>query len=427
MSFLLAIFRTIQGEHAGELFFHFQTTYPMTKKRMHDITPKRPRAILIGVSTPKQSVHATKAHLEELQELAYTAEIEVIKHFTQRLDHLETKTVIGSGKVKEIADFIKENNINRVVFDDNLTPLQTKSLEDTWKCEVWDRSLLILAIFAMHARTKQAKVQVELAQYQYLMPRLVGMWTHLSRQQGGVGMRGPGEKELETDRRAAQKKMSLLKQRLADIAQIGETQRKQRKDKVSVTLVGYTNAGKSTIMQRLSREETLIEDKLFATLSPTVRKVVLNDIPFLLTDTVGFIRKLPHELVECFKSTLAEVREADILLHIVDFSHPEYEDHITVVHEVLEEIGAGHIPMILVLNKDDKVDTILKNSGRDNENDDKVVFFVAEKERLETKFQMPVIYCSALKQENMEVLRKSVIREVTEKHKKRFPERYMTS
>ena len=310
-------------------------------------------AVLVGVITQEQNEEKVGEYLDELAFLADTAGAVVISRFTQKMDKPNGATFLGSGKIKEVAEYVEENNVSLVIFDDELTPTQLRNLENMFKARVLDRTNLILDIFAQRAQTAHAKVQVELAQYQYLLPRLTRMWTHLERQRGGIGMRGPGETQIETDRRIILDKIAHLKEQLGKIDKQMATQRKNRGQMVRVALVGYTNVGKSTIMNMLSKSEVFAENKLFATLDTTVRKVVIGNLPFLLSDTVGFIRKLPHHLVESFKSTLDEVREADILLHVVDVSHPGFEDQINVVNKTLQEIGAQNIPTYVVFNKID--------------------------------------------------------------------------
>ena len=296
-------------------------------------------AVLVGIITPNQNEEKSKEYLEELDFLAHTAGASPVKHFLQKLPYANPKTFIGSGKLDEIRSFINGNDIKLVIFDDELGPSQLRNLEKILECKILDRSNLILDIFASRARTAHSKVQVELAQYQYLLPRLTRMWTHLERQKGGIGMRGPGETQIETDRRIIQQKIALLKEKLVKIDKQKAIQRGNRGALVRVALVGYTNVGKSTIMNCLSKSEVFAENKLFATLDTTVRKVVIGNLPFLLSDTVGFIRKLPHQLVESFKSTLDEVREADILLHVVDISHPNFEEQIDIVSKTLSSIS----------------------------------------------------------------------------------------
>ncbi|GAB3035303.1 GTPase HflX [Spirosoma pulveris] len=312
-------------------------------------------AILVAVITQKQTAEQTKDYLDELAFLAETSGVKTIKTFTQKLEHPDNRTFVGKGKLEEIQTFILDNPVDCVIFDDDLSPSQVRNLEDSFKdIKVLDRSLLILNIFSMRAQTAQSRVQVELAQYQYMYPRLTRMWSHLTSQKGGVGMRGPGEKELETDRRIVKDRIAFLKEKLAKIDKQSVTRRKERDRLVRVALVGYTNVGKSTLMRTLAKADVFAENKLFATVDSTVRKVTLGNIPFLLTDTVGFIRKLPTMLIESFKSTLDEVREADILVHVVDVSHPNFEEQIEVVNSTLADIKAADKPMVLVFNKMDR-------------------------------------------------------------------------
>ena len=312
------------------------------------------RAALMAVSTPSVSEEKTREYLDELAFLVDTAGGVAVKQFTQNLPYPDPRTYLGSGKIKDVADYIHENSIDLLVVDDELTPSQQRNIEQIVHCKVMDRTHLILDIFAKRAQTAHAKVQVELAQYKYLLPRLTGLWTHLEKQRGGIGMRGPGEKEIETDRRIIRQRISLLENRLKEIDRQKKTQRSHRDQYVRVALVGYTNVGKSTIMNMLSNSDVLAENKLFATLDTTVRKVVFGNLPFLLSDTVGFIRKLPHSLVESFKSTLDEIRETDLLLHVVDISHPDFEEQIAVVNQTLSEIEAGDKPMVIIFNKIDQ-------------------------------------------------------------------------
>jgi len=346
-------------------------------------------------------------YLNELEFLAKTAGADCLRKFTQKLDHPNPKTFIGTGKLEEIRIYCEEKKPDMVIFDDELSPSQIRNLERNLKCKILDRSNLILDIFAFRAKTAQAKTQVELAQMQYLLPRLTRMWTHLSKQQGGIGMKGPGETQIETDRRIILDKIALLKKRLEQIDRQNETRRSNRDDKVRVALVGYTNVGKSTIMNRISKSNVLEENKLFATLDSTVRKVVLGTTPFLLSDTVGFIRKLPHELVECFKSTLDEVREADLLLHVVDLSHDQFEDHIEVVKSTLKDIGAESKPSILVFNKIDLYDPDLDEGGP---LEDDIPITPEEnlahlKQTWMAKEEGPVIFISAKEKQNFDQLR----------------------
>lgn len=309
--------------------------------------------MLVAVQAKNQRDYQAKEYLDELEFLAETAGVKTVKKFTQKMAHPDSRTYIGSGKLEDVKLFIKEHEIDTVIFDDELTPSQVRNISKELDCKVIDRANLILDIFATRAQTAQARAQVELAQTQYLLPRLTRMWTHLSKHQGGVGTRGPGESEIETDRRHIRDRIALLKARLAEMDKQSFTRRQNRNGIIRVALVGYTNVGKSTIMNLLTKADVLAENKLFATLDSTVRKVVLDNTPFLLSDTVGFIRKLPHMLVESFKSTLDEVREADLLLHVVDISHPNFEDHIKVVKDTLREIGAGDKPVLMVMNKID--------------------------------------------------------------------------
>lgn len=311
-------------------------------------------AVLVGVATQKISLEKENEYLDELTFLVSTAGAKTVKRFIQNLEFPDNRTYLGSGKLGEVAAYVEAEEINLVVFDDELSPSQIRNIESVLPCKILDRTTLILDIFAKHAQTASARTQVELAQYQYLLPRLTRMWTHLEKQRGGIGMRGPGEKEIETDRRIIRDKISLLKERLREIDQQKITQRKNRDRMVRVSLVGYTNAGKSTLMNTLSKSDVYTENKLFATLDTTVRKVVIGNLPFLLADTVGFIRKLPHHLVESFKSTLDEVRESDLLLHVVDISHSEFEDQIKVVQQTLSEIGGvSDKRSIIIFNKID--------------------------------------------------------------------------
>ena len=322
---------------------------------MIDNTKPPETAVLVALITQKQTADQTKEYIDELAFLAETSGVKTIKSFTQKLDHPDNRTFVGKGKLEEIQTFILDNPVDSVIFDDDLTPSQVRNLEESFKdIKVLDRSLLILNIFSMRAQTAQSRVQVELAQYQYMYPRLTRMWSHLTSQKGGVGMRGPGEKELETDRRIVKDRISFLKEKLAKIDRQSQTRRKERDRLVRVALVGYTNVGKSTLMRTLAKTDVFAENKLFATVDSTVRKVTLGNIPFLLTDTVGFIRKLPTMLIESFKSTLDEVREADILVHVVDVSHPNFEEQIEVVNATLADIKAADKPMVLVFNKMDR-------------------------------------------------------------------------
>jgi GTP-binding protein HflX len=380
------------------------------------------KAVLIGVINQQQNEEMVKEYLDELEFLTFTAGGKVEKRFIQRLSAPNPKTYIGSGKMQEVEQFVQDNDIGSVIFDEELSPVQQRNIEKQLRCKILDRTGLILDIFAQRAQTSYARTQVELAQYEYLLPRLTGLWTHLERQRGGIGMRGPGETEIETDRRIVRDKISLLKKKLSKIDRQMETQRGNRGSLVRVALVGYTNVGKSTLMNVVSKSKVFAENKLFATLDTTVRKVVLGNLPFLLSDTVGFIRKLPTQLVESFKSTLDEVREADLLLHVVDISHPNFEDHITSVNKVLEEIGSSETPCIMVFNKIDlyKPETIA--------NDDLITVktkkhFSIDEWKSTWMHQLgdKALFISALKKENLEEFRKRVYAEVRDIHIGRFP------
>ncbi|WP_421872666.1 GTPase HflX [Marinoscillum sp.] len=342
--------------------------------------------VVVAVAPKFQTDDKTQEYLDELEFLVQTLDIKVEKAYSQKLEHPDTKTYVGKGKLEEIKEFVKAKNIGNVVFDDDLSPSQLRNLEKEFKVKVYDRSLLILDIFLKRAKTNQAKTQVELARYQYLLPRLTRMWTHLERQRGGTSTRGgAGEKEIETDRRNIRNQINILRKKLDKIETQAATRRKSRDGIVRVALVGYTNAGKSSLMRLISKEKVYAKDELFATVDSTVRKVVINQIPFLLSDTVGFIRKLPHNLIESFKSTLEEVKEADILLHVIDASNPSYEDHIQVVENTLEEIGAADIKMIKVYNKVDKIEDLAEfhpEGYKPNGNDS---IFVSAK----TKYHLP--------------------------------------
>jgi GTPase len=377
-------------------------------------------AILVGVITQDTNETTVHEYLDELEFLALTAGAKTIRKFTQKLSHPDTRTFIGSGKVREIAEYLeKHEDVTMVIFDDDLTGKQTNILEEALKVKIIDRSTLILDIFANRAQSGQAKAQVELAQMQYLLPRLRGLWTHLERQRGGIGMRGPGEKEIETDRRIIRERISALKKDLEKIDRQAHTQRKQRDQLIRVSLVGYTNVGKSTLMNLLSKSDVLAENKLFATLDTTVRKVVFETMPFLLSDTVGFIRKLPHHLIESFKSTLDEVRESDILLHVVDIAHPQYLDHITTVNKTLQELGVTEKPTLLVCNK---IDAYRKNYFDDFLEDSiKAEILHDLKEMLLNKFNTPSIYISAQERENIDTLRDLMIKMIKEEYVIRYP------
>jgi GTP-binding protein HflX len=382
------------------------------------------KAILVGVILPNQTERLVREHLDELEFLALTAGAQAIKRFTQKVNGLDSRTVIGKGKVEEIQAYMEHFPADLIIFDDDLTGKQQNTLEEILKVKIVDRSSLILDIFASRAQSAQAKTQVELAQLQYILPRLRGMWGHLERQRGGIGMRGPGEQEIETDRRIVKEKISLLKKKLEKIDQQNLTQRKNRDELIRVSLVGYTNVGKSTLMNLLSKSDVFAENKLFATLDTTVRKVVWDGMPFLLSDTVGFIRKLPHHLIESFKSTLDEVRESDILLHVVDLSHPQHEDHIQTVLDTLKELGVSDKPQILVLNKIDAYRELNFDKLLDDNTKSEL-----EKEllaNLNSKFPFTNIAVSAHTSENIGSFR-LMVKEIIEKYYMiRYPYRTKT-
>lgn len=373
--------------------------------------------MLVGVVTPNVTDEQQKEYLEELQFLVETAGGETVKWFTQKLQRPERATFVGTGKLEEIKEYVVAEEIDMVVFDDELSPSQLRNIERELGVKILDRNNLILDIFAGRAQTAQAKSQVELAQLQYLLPRLTRLWTHLERQKGGIGMRGPGESQIETDRRLILNKISLLKDKLKLIDRQNETQRKNRSQMVRVALVGYTNVGKSTIMNMISKSDVFAENKLFATLDTTVRKVVIENMPFLLSDTVGFIRKLPHHLVECFKSTLDEVREADILVHVVDVSHPNFEDQIRTVNETLKELGAIDKQMITVFNKIDAYQPIQVHP----EDDAHVLTLEEFKNSWMANNNSPAIFISALKKENVDEFRKLLYDHILAIHSVRYP------
>jgi len=389
---------------------------------MIETNKPRERAILIGVLYHGQDESEVEDFLEELSFLTETAGAEPVKRFIQKLEAQNPRTFVGSGKIQELAKFISENKIDIAIFDDELTPSQLRNIEDALGCRILDRTNLILDIFAHRARTSHARTQVELAQYQYLLPRLTGMWTHLERQRGGIGLRGPGETEIETDRRVIRDRISLLKDQLKKIDTQMTTQRKNRGKMIRVSLVGYTNVGKSTIMNLLSKSDVFAENKLFATLDTTVRKVVIGNLPFLLSDTVGFIRKLPTDLIESFKSTLDEVRESDLLIHIVDISHPAFEEQIKVVNSTLKDLSVSEKPLIIVFNKIDAFSYIVKDEDdltpllKDNYSlsDLKKTWMSSDKHHL-------TVFISAKTKENVEELQKIIYEEVKKLHVKRYP------
>ncbi|MBC8314740.1 MAG: GTPase HflX [Bacteroidales bacterium] len=382
-------------------------------------------AVLIGVTRSGEDIDTTREHLDEMAFLVETAGGIPGKRFIQRMDYPDPKTYVGSGKLKEIKAFVSQHKIDLAIFDDELSPDQLRNIEKELSARIIDRNSLILDIFAKRARSSYAKTQVELAQNEYLLPRLTRRWTHLEKQRGGIGLRGPGEQEIETDRRYLRWRIKLLKQKLREIDKQKATQRKNRRRMIRVALVGYTNVGKSTIMNLLSRSNLFAENKLFATLDTTIRKVVIDHQPFLLSDTVGFIRKLPHSLIESFKSTLDEVREADILIHVVDISHPDYEEQIHVVKETLVNIHAANKPTIMVFNKIDAYKPAekdlddLKPVEKSNLNLDELENIWIAREN------SPSIFISAMKKSNIDTFRKRLYQEVRKIQQTRWPERKM--
>ena len=380
------------------------------------------KTVLVGIVTSQQNATQSKEYLDELEFLAYTAGGKVLQRFTQNIQIPNPKTFIGSGKMQTVADFVKEHEVTTVVFDDELTPAQQSNIEELLRCKILDRTGLILDIFAQRAQTSYARTQVELAQYQYLLPRLKGLWTHLERQRGGIGMRGPGETEIETDRRIVRDKISLLKKKLTTIDKQMSTQRGNRGSLIRAALVGYTNVGKSTLMNVVAKSQVFAENKLFATLDTTVRKVVIGNLPFLLSDTVGFIRKLPTQLVESFKSTLDEVHEADLLIHVVDISHPNFEEHIASVNEILGDIKALDKPTLMVFNKIDvyeaspfdQDDLQIERSSKH--------YSIAEWEATwMSRTNGQALFISALNKTNLQSFRDRVYKEVRALHVQRFP------
>ncbi len=379
------------------------------------------KTVLVGLITKNQSKNILDEYLDELSFLTLTAGGEVIKRFTQKMDSPDPKLFLGKGKMEELNSYIKSNDINSVIFDDELSPAQQLNIEKFLKCKIIDRTGLILDIFAQRAKTSYAKNQVELAQYQYILPRLKGLWTHLERQKGGIGMRGPGETEIETDRRIVRNKINLLKNKLVSIDKQMSTQRGNRGSLVRVSLVGYTNVGKSTLMNSLSKANVFAEDKLFATLDTTVRKVVVENMPFLLTDTVGFIRKLPTQLIDSFKSTLSEITEADLLIHVIDISHPNYQDHINSVNFILSEIESTQKPTLMVFNKTDKYQSEMEDVKDvfDIEYEDKSLEKL--KSVLIKEYENKAYFISALNKSDINKLKKELYKKVREIHITRFP------
>ncbi len=393
----------------------------MIEKKKH--IRKEEKTVLVGLIQKETTPEQITEYLDELAFLSETAGAIAVKRFTQRLPHPDSRTFVGKGKLEEIKDYIGGRDIHLVIFDDELTGSQISNIEKELNVKTIDRSDLILDIFASRARTAQAKVQVELAQYQYLLPRLKGMWKHLERQGGGIGTRGPGETEIETDRRIVKDKISLLRKRLGEIDKQAFTQRKERGELIRVALVGYTNVGKSTLMNLLSKSDVFAENKLFATLDTTTRKVVFENTPFLLSDTVGFIRKLPHHLVESFKSTLDEVREADILMHVVDISHPQYEDQIGVVNKTLQELKAFEKPTLTIFNKMD----LYTEKNFDEWLDESVQQEILRelKEKWDDATNHHCVFVSALERNNIDALRDMIMDKVREMYKIRYPYRTM--
>lgn len=380
------------------------------------------KVVLVGIINQQQNEEKSKEYLDELEFLTYTAGGEVLKRFTQKLDVPNPKTFIGTGKMEEVQQYVEENEVGTVIFDDELTPAQQKNIEHILKVKILDRTGLILDIFAQRAQTSYSRTQVELAQYEYLLPRLTGLWTHLERQRGGIGMRGPGETEIETDRRIVRDRIALLKKKLSAIDKQMATQRSNRGALVRVALIGYTNVGKSTLMNVISKSDVFAENKLFATLDTTVRKVVIENLPFLLSDTVGFIRKLPTQLIESFKSTLDEVREADLLLHVVDISHPNFEDHIHSVNQILAEIESANKPTIMVFNKIDAyTHEVIAEDDLATQRTAKHFTLEDWKNTWMQKMGRDVLFISALNKENLEEFRKVVYEKVKEIHITRFP------
>jgi GTP-binding protein HflX len=380
------------------------------------------KAVLIGVITQQQDESQSQEYLDELEFLTLTAGGVTVKRFVQKMEKPNPKTFLGVGKLEEVRDYIESNGIGTAIFDDELSPAQIRNIEKVLDCKILDRTNLILDIFAQRAQTSSAKTQVELAQCQYLLPRLTRLWTHLDKQKGGIGMRGPGETEIETDRRIIRDKITILKKKLLTIDKQMAVQRKNRGKMVRVALVGYTNVGKSTLMNVISKSDVFAENKLFATLDTTVRKVVIKNIPFLLTDTVGFIRKLPTQLVESFKSTLDEVREADLLLHVVDISHPNFEDHIASVNTILDDIKCGDKPTLMVFNKIDafahetiEEDDIVTEKGKEH-------YTLEDWEKTwMNDLEIESIFISALNKDNLENFKEKTYQEVKKIHIQRFP------
>ena len=396
-------------------------------QKLHDTAPRQETAVLVTLVRQHQPELEVEEHLDELAFLTETLGAKTVYRFKQKMDKPDIRTFVGKGKLEEIKTYVEHFAVDMVIFDDDLSPSQMRNLENELKIKIYDRSLLILDIFLQRAQSAQAKTQVELARFQYLLPRLTNMWTHLERQRGGTGTRGgSGEKEIETDKRDIRTKISLLKDKLVEIEKQGVTQRKSRKGIVRVALVGYTNVGKSTLMNLITKTDILAENKLFATVDATVRKVVLENIPFLLSDTVGFIRKLPSHLIESFKSTLDEIREADLLVHVVDLSHHAFEDHIEVVTQTLQEIKAGDKPILLVFNKVDLVEQMpseeeLLQISEHELQESRYLDFKALSEAFEKKNGIIPVFMSASLGENVEGFRETLVQEVKKQHRKMYP------
>ncbi len=379
------------------------------------------KAVLISVVSSTSTLERVNEYLDELAFLLETAGGIAVKKFVQNLPYPDPKTYLGSGKLEDVATYIKDNQIELAVFDDELTPSQIRNIEGVLQCKVLDRTHLILDIFSKRAQTAHSKVQVELAQYQYLLPRLTGMWGHLQKQRGGIGMRGPGEKEIETDRRIIRERIALLKKKLIDIDRQKLTQRSNREKFVRVALVGYTNVGKSTLMNLISKSDVFAENKLFATLGTTVRKVVIDNLPFLLSDTVGFIRKLPHSLIESFKSTLDEIRETDLILHVVDISHPDFEEQIAIVNQTLAEIDAGDKPVITIFNKIDNYSWVEKDPDDLTPKDKSNITLEELKQTWMAKINHQTIFISANTKENVDEMKSILYDEIKKLHIQIYP------
>jgi GTP-binding protein HflX len=399
--------------------FRLSGNYYIAMIDKKNVIQQEEKAVLVGVVQKEQTEQQVLEYLDELAFLAETAGAVTLKRFTQKLQHPDSRTFVGKGKLEEISNYVKGKDVGIVIFDDELTGAQINNIEKAVNVKVIDRSDLILDIFARRAKTAQAKAQVELAQYQYILPRLRGMWTHLERLGGGIGTRGPGESEIETDRRIVRDKISLLRKRLAEIDKQAFTQRKDRGEFIRVALVGYTNVGKSTIMNLLSKRDVFAENKLFATLDTTTGKVVFDTTPFLLSDTVGFIRKLPHHLVESFKSTLDEVREADILLHVVDISHPAYEDQLGVVNKTLQELNAFEKPTVTIFNKMDLYEKQTFDEWLEESTKKEILEDLRDRWNNETNGN--AVFISAIEKTNIDLLRKTILEKVRELYRIRYP------